>query len=210
MTQEESPYRAFPPEVISNTFDFDVRWVTHDGRRMRGVFARRRIRDAECAVFIGAYPGVRRSEKEHEEKAARFAARRGVEPDAAKRSMSPYVLSLKRPDPGYVLDPTDEDGAILPEFSGGIVLYLNENPPGAVPKATFVWNVPRRRYELWLQKAAAQDEEIYVYYGSQYFRDYPVDAELGKDRFYYLIQEGSIFTEDPRGIPPPLQLPPGE
>ncbi len=210
MPQEEIPYRIFPPDVISNTFDFDVRRVTHNGRRMLGVFARRQIRESECAVFIGVYPGIRRSEKEHMEKAARFAESHGVELDAAKRASSAYVLSLKRPDPGYVLDPADEEGVLLPEFSTSLALLVNENPPGAAPKASFVWNVPRGRYEVWLRQAAAQDEEIYIYYGSQYFRDYPVDDELGKDRFYYLIPEDSVFTDDPRGKPPDLQLPPGE
>jgi hypothetical protein len=210
MPQNDPPYRVFPTEVVSNTFDFDVRPVTHNGRRMRGVFARRQIRDGECAVFIGAYPGIRRSEKEHAEKTARYAARRGADPQAAKRKIAAYVLSLKRPDPGFVLDPTDEEGELRPEFAGGIVLYLNENPPGAVPKASFVWNAPRNRYEVWLRQAAAQDEEIYLYYGRSYSRDYPVDAGLGEDPKYYLIPEGSAFREDPRGIPPPLQLPPGE
>jgi hypothetical protein len=210
MPQEETPYRAFPPEVISNTFDFEVRWVIHNGRRMRGVFARRQIRDSECAVFIGVYPGNRRSEKEHAEKTARYAERHAIDLDQAKRKASAYVLSLKRPDPGYVLDPADEEGVLLPEFSTSLALLVNENPPGAVPKASFVWNAPRNRYEVWLRQAVAQDEEIYLFYGSQYFRDYPVDAELGKDRYYYNIPEGSMFTDDPRGIPEPVQLPPGE
>jgi hypothetical protein len=207
MPQEETPYRAFAPEVISNTFDFDVRWVLHNGRRMRGVFARRQIRDSECAVFIGVYPGIRRSEKEHAEKTARFAERHDVDLDAAKRRMAAYVLSLKRPDPGFVLDPTDAEGVLLPEFSTSLALLVNENPPGAVPKASFVWNSPRNRYEVWLRQAAAQDEEIHLYYGSQYFRDYPVDAEAANTRFYYLIPAESVFTDDPRGIPEPLILP---
>jgi hypothetical protein len=210
MTQADFFYRVFPPDVISNTFDFDVRQVTHNSRSMFGVFARRQIRDSECAVFLGVYPGKRRSEKEQDEKAARYAERHGVEWNAAKRRMAAYVLSLKRPDPGYVLDPTDEEGGLAPEYAAGIVLYVNENPPGAAPKASFVWNAPRSRYEVWLREAAAQDEEIYLYYGSRYFRDYPVDEELGKDEYYYNIPAESVFIEDPRGIPPALQLPPGE
>jgi hypothetical protein len=209
MTPTDNSYRIFPPGVISNTFDFDVRRVNHNGRRMYGVFSRRQIRDSECAVFIGVYPGKRRSEMEQDEKAARYAERHGVELDAAKRRMAAYVLSLKRPDPGYVLDPTDPEGELASEFEAGIVLYINENPPGAVPKASFVWNAPRNRYEVWLRLAAAQDEEIYLYYGSQYFRDYPVDAELGKDEHYYNIPAESVFIEDSRGIPAPLQSPPG-
>jgi hypothetical protein len=152
------------------------------------------------------YPGKRRSEKAQEEKAARYAGRHAVDMDRAKRATPAYVLSLKWPDPGYVLDPADEEEALLPDFANGIVFYLNENPPGAVPKASFAWNVPRDRHEVWLQQAAAQDEEIYLYYGGQYFRDYPLDAGAFDGRFYYIIPAESAFTADPRGIPAPLQL----
>jgi hypothetical protein len=200
--------RVFPPEVISNTFDFDVRRVTHDGRRMRGVFARRRIEDDGCALFIGYYPGHRRSTAEMDAKAAGYAARHTVDALSAGRATSAYVLSLNRPDPGFVLDPADAEGALLPDFAPGIVLYWNENPPGRVPQASFVWNLPLRRYEVWLQRSVEADEEIFLFYGKRYFRDYPVDAEAGTDKPYYRIPEGGVFKPDPRGIPAPLALPP--
>ncbi len=193
--------------MISNTFDFEVRLVIHNGRRMRGVFARRGIETGETPAFIGVYPGRRKNETEMERKAAQYAARHGVDLRTASRKTNAYVLSLERVDPGYSLDPTGEDGELLPEYAAGIVCYLNENPPGCVPKATFVYNLPRSRYEVWLQQEAAQDEEIFLFYGKQYFRDYPVDIEAGESRYYYLIPAESVLAEDPRGIPAPLQLP---
>jgi hypothetical protein len=201
-------YRVFPPDVVSNTFDFEARWVIHHGRRMRGVFARRRIDLAESVVFIGIYPGRRKSQTEIEQKAARYSVRHAVDERMAARKTNAYLLSLERVEPGYDLDPTDEDGELLPEFASGIVCYINENPPGSVPKASFVYNLPRSRYEVWLQQGVEQDEEIFLYYGNRYFRDYPVDAEAGESRYYYLIPEGSAFTPDPRGIPPPMEIPP--
>jgi len=210
MPQPDFSYRAFPPEVISNTHDFDVRWVIHNNRCMRGVFARRPISLTECALFIGVYPGHRRSAEEMDTKASHYATCHLVDVETAKRATSAYVLSLKRYDPGYVLDPGGEEGDLLPEFAPGIVLFLNENPPGSVPKASFVYNIPRQRYEVWLQQAVERDEEIFLFYGSQYFRDYPVDAEAGQDRYYYLIPAESVFMPDRRGIPAPLHLPPGD
>jgi hypothetical protein len=174
---------------------------------MRGVFARRRIETVDSIVFIGIYPGRRKSQAAMEQKAARYAVRHAVDTRMAARRTNAYVLSLARFNPGYDLDPTDEDGELLPEFAPGIVCYLNENPPGGVPKASFVYNLPRCRYEVWLQEGVEQDEEIFLYYGNQYFRDYPVDAEAAESRYYYIIPEGSAFTPDPRGIPAPLQLP---
>jgi hypothetical protein len=207
MTQASYVYRTFLPEVVSNTHDFDVRWVVHNGRRMRGVFARRSISTPECSLYMGAYPGYRRKKEESALKVAGYVAEHDVDHLTAVRKTIAYTLSLRDRDPGYVLDPTDEKGELLPEFIPYLVCYINEPPPGFTSKAAFVYNMPRQRYEVWLLQAVNQDEEVYLYYGKHYVRDYPVNPGASDDRYSHFIPTESVFRLDQRGIPAPLQVP---
>lgn len=50
----KATFRVFAADMMSNTHDFGVRYVTYDGRRMYGVFARQRAAAGE--LFEG---GVR-------------------------------------------------------------------------------------------------------------------------------------------------------
>jgi hypothetical protein len=207
MPQEPNIYRTFPPEIVSNTFDFDVRWMIHNGHWMRGVFARRSIDASECSLFMGSYPGCRKSREENALKVERYAARHGVDQRTAILKTVAYSLSLRKIDPGYILDPTDEEGELLPECIPYLGLYINEPPPGHPSKAAFVYNQPRQRYEVWLLQMVEQDEEIYLYYGSKYVRDYPINPHAYDDRFSHYIPMESIFRPDRRGLPPLLQVP---
>ena len=207
MSQAPRIYRTFLPEVVSNTHDFDVRAVVLGGRRMRGVFARRRISAAECSLFMGLYPGRRMTSEANALKVAGYAARHGVDRLSAARKTVVYTLSLAQSDPGHVLDPTNADGELCPEFVPCIVCYVNEPPPGQVAKAAFVYNRPRQRYEVWLLQPADAGEELYLYYGPNYLRNYPIDSSACDDRLARYIPLESVFRPDPRGIPAPLQVP---
>ena len=206
MPQGAYVYRAFPPEVVSNTLDFDVRWIVHNARRMRGVFARRRIGIAECSLYVGLYPGYRKSKEEIANKFTSYAARHFVDEHTAIRKTCAYNLSLERVDPGYRLDPTDDEGTLLSEFSSCIVCYINESPPESSPQAAFVYNWPRQRYEVWLLNTVEQDEEIFLYYGKYYLRDYPFNTTCD-NRIFHIIPVDSVFAPDRRGVPSPLQMP---
>jgi hypothetical protein len=200
-------YRVFPPEVASNSNDFEVRCVIHNGQRMRGVFARQAIAVSECSLFMGTYPGLRMSKEENARKVAQYAAQHGVDHQTAVRHTVAYTLSLRDHDPGYVLDPTDEQGTLLPEFIPCLVCYINEPPPGCPSKAAFVYNQPRQRYEVWLLQAVQQDEEVYLYYGKHYVRDYPINTGANDGMFSHFIPADSIFKPDLRGMPATLQVP---
>ena len=206
MPKESLVYRAFPPEVVSNTHDFEVRWTVHNDRRMRAVFARRRITAAECSLFVGTYPGYQKSTQEIRDKYTSYADRHFVDAQTAIRKTCAYNLSLERVNPGLRLDPTDAEGALLPEFASSIVSYINESPPGILPQAAFVYNRPRRRYEVWLLHAVEQDEEIFLYYGKYYLRDYPYNSTCA-DSVFHVIPADATLVLDPRGVPPPLQVP---
>ena len=207
MLPDSLTYHVFPIEVVSNTFDFDVRRVMHNGQPMRGVFSRRAIAPEECPLYIGAYPGYRKHRTELDNKASRFAARFSLEPKAAIQHMSTYLLSLQRYLPGYALDPTDENGKLLPEFKPFIVSYLNEPPPGFKQKAVFVYNQARQRYEVWLFQPVEQAEEVFLYYGKRYLRNYSIETTAIEDRFAYYIPAASSYLPDPRGVPQPLDAP---
>jgi hypothetical protein len=206
MPEGSCVYRAFPPGVVSNTHDFEVRWVAHNDRRMRGVFARRRIAAPECSLFIGVYPGHRKSRQEIRNKFTSYSDRHLVDEHTAILRSCAYNLSLDRVDPGYRLDPTDEDGALLPEFTASVVCYINESPPGAAPQAAFVYNQPRLRYEVWLLHAVERDEEIFLYYGKHYLREYPFN-NTGADHLFHIIPVDCVLEPDPRGVPAPLLVP---
>ena len=207
MEQSAYIYRTFSPEVVSNSHDFDVRWVMHNGRRMRGVFARRSIGARECSLYMGVYPGYRMKKEDNALKVTRYAAQHAVGHLTAVRQTVAYTLSLRDHDPGYVLDPTDDNGNLLPEFTPYLVCYINEPPPERPAKAAFVYNQPRRRYEVWLLQAVEQDEEVYLYYGRHYMRDYPINPNACNERFSHFIPSESIFNLDRRGNPLPLQVP---
>ena len=207
MEQKANNYRTFPSEVVSNSHDFEVRWVAHNDRRMRGVFARRSIPTPECSLFMGSYPGHRVSKEENTRKVARYESGHGVDRLTAVRQTVAYTLSLRDHDPGYVLDPTDEEGKLLAEFTPYLVCYINEPPPGCPSKATFVYNQPRQRYEVWLLQPVEQDEEVYLYYGKNYIRDYPINSAAADGKFAHFIPADSTFKPDMRGVPVPLQVP---
>ena len=200
-------YRAFPPEVASNTHDFEVRLVVHNGHTMRGVFPIRSISALECSLYIGTYPGHRRSREENALKVSRYAVRHSVDEKTALQKIAAYSLSLKKIDPGYLLDPTDDEGNLRQEFIPYIVCYLNEPPPGHPAKSVFVYNRPRCRYEVWLLQSVEQDEEIFLYYGKNYLRDYPFNACNDSHQFSHYIPTESIFIPDQRGIPALLAMP---
>jgi hypothetical protein len=207
MMQEVHIYRIFPPEVVSNSHDFEVRQVVHNDRCMRGVFAKRSIAVSECSLFMGSYPGYRRSKEESALKVARYADRHSVEKLTAIQKTGAYTLSLRDHDPGYVLDPTDDNGELLPKFIPYLVCYINEPPPGFTAKAAFVYNQPYLRYEVWLLQTVEQDEEVHLYYGKYYIRDYPINPGIGDERFAHFIPNESVFHPDRRGIPAALQVP---
>ncbi len=200
-------YRTFPPEIVSNTFDFEVRCVVHHGRRMRGVFARRPIQASECSVFVGIYPGLRIRKVENLHKADRYAIRHSVDRYIAMQKVDAYSLSLRAVDPEYVLDPTDAEGNLIPEFIPYIAGYINEPPPKHLVKSSYVYNQPLQRYEAWLLLPVEQGEEIFIYYGNSYLRDYPIDPASCSVRLSRCIPRESIFQFDHRGIPEPLKVP---
>jgi hypothetical protein len=147
------------------------------------------------------------TKEENARKVVQYAARHGVDHQTAVRHAVAYTLSLRDHDPGYVLDPTDKEGALLAEFIPYLVHYINEPPPGYPSKAAFVYNRARQRFEVWLLQGVEKDDEIFLYYGKHYVRDYPVNAEASDGQFAHYIPADSTFRPDVRGAPAPLQMP---
>lgn len=204
---QSPPYIVFPIEVVSNTHDFDVRYVIHCNRKMRGVFARRAINEAECALFIGVYPGLMRTQEEARRKAAQYAERHFMERRAAAGKANTYSLWHRHYDSDHVLDPTDEEGNLLAEFTSYVACYVNEPPPGCFPNSAFVHNRPRHRCEIWLIAPIGQDQEVFIYYGGNYVRNYPISDQASGHRPSYYIPDDVGFELDRRAPPPVLQLP---
>lgn len=199
--QERPTYRMFQPEVTSNTLDFFVGWVCHHGRRMRGVFTRHGIPARDCPLFIGVYPGVMKNHADHHSKVVAYARLHAVDERTATRRVSAYSLSTSRHFPGCLLDPTDEQGILFPSFRSFLAGYLNEPPVNHQPKAAFVFNQPRQRYEVWLMKPVDEAEEIFIYYGEQYPRDYPIDTASTREHVSFRIPAESLLSLDLRGNP---------
>ncbi|MBN2004988.1 MAG: hypothetical protein JXA21_16635 [Anaerolineae bacterium] len=194
-----SAFFVFGPEVASNTHDFEVRTVTHDGREMLGVVARQDLK--RCPLFLGVYPGLQMSKADSERKLAAYADRYGVDRAAAELALR-YNVAAERYGADVELDPTDDDGHLLPEFAGHIALYVNEVPPRATPTASFIYNEPRERYEIWLLEPLRAGEEVFTCYGNNYRRDYPFNITVCHNREWSHIGNGSTFISDRRGDPP--------
>jgi hypothetical protein len=193
-------YFVFPAEIHSNRRDFEIRRVTHDGRPMRGVFAKRGIAQHECALYMGVYPGHRTAIEEWRRKVKAYAVRHAVTPESAKWTLNQITFSLERVDPGYLLDPSDADGGWLPEFSTHLAGLANEPPPGRAAVAVFAYNRVRERFEVWLTKAVREGEEIHISYGSRYRRDYPV-GEVAADSPFHVIPADSELIPYPGYAP---------
>ena len=133
---------------------------------------------------MGTYPGYRKKKEEIARKVANYVAHNSVDYLTGVRKTVAYALSLREHDPGYVLDPTDDDGDLYPEFENYLVGYINEPPPKFPSKAAFVFNLPRQRYEVWLLKAIEKDEEVYLFYGKNYFRDYPINCNSCENKMF--------------------------
>ncbi|MBN1438566.1 MAG: SET domain-containing protein [Anaerolineales bacterium] len=189
-------YFVFPAEVHSNSRDFEIRRAVHNARPMRGVFARRPVAQAECALFIGTYPGRRIRMEEWRRKVKAYADRHAVSLEAAKWTLNRMTFSLERMEPGFLLDPSDENGELLPEFTNHLAGLVNEPPPGCAANAVFAYNRVRARFEVWLQNAVRAGEEIYAYYGSRYRRDYPV-GEVAEDSPFHVIPADSKLIPYP-------------
>lgn len=76
-----------------------------------------------------------------------------------------------------MIDPTDDDGAILDEFSLCKGLYVNEPPPGQQVNACFALHHGLQRVEVRLLRKVKADEEVFVFYGAGYPRDYLISKQ---------------------------------
>lgn len=138
-------------------------------RRMKGkgwgVKARR---DLAAFTMVAVYPGERLTAKQYENKRVQ-----GV-------SDGKFAVDFWKPDTngivrtGYVIDPGNSRGELLPRFSGAVAPLVNEPGPRASPNLVWVWNLPRYRLELWTLKPVRRGEELTVCYGTGggYVRDY--------------------------------------
>jgi len=199
MNSIASAFLVFNQDVMSNTHDFDVRRVVHNDHEMLGIVARRDL--ARCPLFVGVYPGIPLSKADAGRKLAEYADRHGVDRAAAERAFR-YNIAAERYGHGVELDPTDEEGQLLPEFLNHIALYVNEAPPQITPNASFIYNEPRERYEIWLLEPLREGQEILTCYGHNYARDYPFNMMACHNWEWAHIPQGSMFIFDKRGAPP--------
>jgi hypothetical protein len=199
---EPPVYRVLPEHLLSNSYDFVVRPTVLAGRTMAGVVTRHAIPKTCCPLFLGAFAGHLRTEAEIEQKIRGYMARHKVERAAATACAVAYNLTLAHYQPGFDLDPTDEDGRLLPDFQGCIVNFVNEAPPGRPIKVTFVFNTPRQRYELWLMHGARSGEELFTYYGPLYERGYPINWRAASRIQPGIIPAESVLLIEERGTSP--------
>jgi hypothetical protein len=169
-----SAQQADDRPAASNHQDFRLAWVEHGARSMRGVVARRSIAPSELPVFVGAYGGHLRSAAQIEAKVENYRRRHGVQGPIAYTRATGHNLSVG--DQGEELDPTDADGAILPDFAGHLALYVNEPSPGQAQNAALGHNPVTGRPELWLLCPLPAGAEVLAAYGADYERDYDVES----------------------------------
>ena len=72
---------------------------------------------------------------------------------------------ITTPFNGAVLDPTDESGALLEQYSHTLALRVNEPAMDEVPNAVIVYNYVANTVEVWCTGAEAGDH-ITMFYGS--------------------------------------------
>jgi len=117
---------------------------------------------------IGTYPGQRYT-------GAEYGKRR-----EAGLTDGKFAVDFWKPDArgvprtGYVIDPGNAHGTLLPRFAAAVAPLVNEPGEGGAPNAVWVWNLPKNTLELWSLRAIGAGQEVTLCYGNGggYVRDY--------------------------------------
>lgn len=118
------------------------------------------VRDIPPGTLVANYPGHLYTLHAHSQ---RLAAGR----TNAKYAISFYKLtSNHNANVGYVLDPGDGQGRLLPEFAAAVGPYVNEPDVRTGPNLLWVWNLPKYRLEMWTARPVRRGEELTVCYGN--------------------------------------------
>lgn len=135
-------------------------------------------------------------------------------PPSAVIAKARYLINSY--DDEWVLDPTDEEGQVMPEWDVPRFLAhcVNEPPAPPIahyhedslegdedqlryfPNACFVQNHHTRQTEVWTLRAVPPGQEIYAYYGGGVYRDYDLHPRLLQVRNIGLVvdQAGRVCT----------------
>lgn len=153
----------------------------------RGVFAKENI---DCFKYICSYTGT----KKHSDELTALANSRNF-----LRKLT-YVYSIIESE---ILDPTDDDGNILPEFTdtnganlceyAGI--YINEPSVDQFPNCVFAVN--SEKIEIWSVRNILEGEELLIFYGKGVYREYLLSQFLfGVSNFTLYFEHGQLsFVE---------------
>ena len=186
------------------------------GRGM-GVFALTEIPEM---TFIGPYPGRVYSDAAYDEAkkmklttgeygldfwmprpVARNTAVVAGRPNRQVRARRPNIGYTYEYDDGWVIDPADGKGNIMPRFINAVAPYINE--PGRQEQSNMYWvyNIPRHRVEFWTSEKIKKGDELLLCYGTTYDRSYETSCNSKNNPQYALH---FIYDDDSSESPLPL------
>jgi len=152
------------PEVV-------VRECNHG----HGLFAKY---DLPALTRIGQYTGNQTSRYSYKEKAKKLA------------KFTDYCAEVPH-NPNFVYDPTDNDGNLLESYKHNVCMYINEPPPHKLNNCAWVFTKKDNfeettLLEIWTFREVKAGEQLYIFYGDDYSRDYAINRDKDAcDSNYY-------------------------
>jgi len=132
----------------------------------QGLFAKRYL---PPLTFIGQYYGTPISREKYKQKATTLG--RFVD----------YCAEVPN-NPNFLYDPTDEEGQIMQKFKNNVCIYINEPPPQKLNNCAWVFTTldsfeETTLLEIWTFREIQPEEELYIFYGEEYHRNYEINWE---------------------------------
>ena len=148
------------PHINSTSFE-----IFEKGKKGRGVRARKSVPEN---TFVGVYPGRVMTPETHLRH-----VKKGLMNNTYVLSMfdiTSYGKNKKLVDNDFVIDPSIGPVGIDPMFAEALAPRLNEPSGKSQPNCTFVFNVPKKRIEIWTASKIDKGKEATICYGLFYKR----------------------------------------
>lgn len=135
------------------------------GKGGSGVVA---VKNIPTMTMVAHYPGQRFTEGQYARRRDEGVTDGKFAVDFWRPTTSGVIRS------GYVIDPGNARGGLLPRFAASVAPLVNEPTEGGAPNLLWAWNLPKYRLEYWTLRPVRAGEELTACYGTGggYVRSY--------------------------------------
>uniref|UniRef100_A0A6C0CMS3 SET domain-containing protein n=1 Tax=viral metagenome TaxID=1070528 RepID=A0A6C0CMS3_9ZZZZ len=155
------------------------------------------LHDIPMNEIVGVYPGNVLSMSSHNNKIKDYLEYSNITSSSLIRNIydefGKYLFYLDIPmphidiKPPYYIDPTDSEGVLIPKYKFNPALLINEPSPGELPNLRWVINSKTGRVELRTTTFLEKGQELLIWYGDNYKRDYDINSEECSKIYNYIL-----------------------